>query len=193
MKTMAPTPHDNVLDVGASDVVGAGANALERLYPHPSRLTAAGLGEGSDFRAAFPAVAYRRIEANRPLPFTDFQFDIATSNDVLEHVGSVENQRAFLAELCRVGRRVFVAVPNRMFPVEHHTSIPLLHYTDLTFRLACSLLGRSEWTRAENLILMQHGRLAALVPRHVKAEVGYCGLRLGPFSSNLYLSIETQP
>jgi len=189
IKMMAPAPDDPILDIGVSDVVGDGANALERLYPFPDRITAAGLGEGTDFRAAFPPVTYRQIEANRPLPFADGQFAIATSNAVLEHVGSTENQRALLAEMCRVARRVFVTVPNRLFPVEHHTSIPFLHYTGPSFALACRLIGRSEWTLPENLILMSRGRLARLVPSGMNATTGHCGLRLGPFSSNLFLSL----
>ena len=84
-----PGRDDTILDVGVSDVVNDAANMLERKYPHPERITAAGLGEGDAFRAAYPKVTYRRIEANRPLPFADKAFDIAVSNAVLEHVGSV--------------------------------------------------------------------------------------------------------
>lgn len=189
MRMVSPAPTDTILDVGVSDVVGDGANALERLYPFAHRITAAGLGEGGDFRRTFPAVTYRQIEANRPLPFADGQFDIATSNAVLEHVGSPANQQALMAEMCRVARRVFVSVPNRFFPVEHHTSIPLLHFADAPFALACRILGKMEWTRPENLILMTRSRLSALAPRDRIATIGHCGVHLGPLSSNLFLSL----
>src|SRR5215469_16300383 len=99
-----PSPEDCILDVGVSDVIGAAANVLERRYPFPDRITAAGLGPGVDFQRAFPRVNYRRIIANQPLPFADASFEIVTSNAVLEHVGSAESQRRFLAELRRVGR-----------------------------------------------------------------------------------------
>ena len=39
-----PQPTTTVLDVGVSDVTTEGANVLERLYPHPAQITAAGLG-----------------------------------------------------------------------------------------------------------------------------------------------------
>ena len=186
----APRAQDPVLDVGVSDVIAPGANLLERLYPHPERITAVGLGAGGDFRAAHPQVTYRRIVANEPLPFADGAFAVAASNAVLEHVGSPEAQRAFVAELARVARKAFITVPHRFFPVEPHTNIPLLHFADATFALACRATGKSEWAAQQNLILMDRARLRSLVPPGCKAEIGATGLPLGPFSSNLYLYIE---
>ena len=119
---MRPSPSDRILDVGVSDVVNAGANFLERSYPHQGKITACGLGAGTEFQIAFPAVSYVRIEPNGRLPFDDGSFEIATSNAVLEHVGSAQNQRFFVSELCRVAARVFISVPNRLFPIEHHTA-----------------------------------------------------------------------
>jgi len=185
-----PEPHHTLIDVGVSDVVNDAANMLERKYPHPQRITAAGLGEAGDFRRAYPAVTYVRIEPNSPLPFADQAFDIATSNAVLEHVGSPRNQAAFVAELMRVARQVFISVPHRYFPVEHHTAIPLMHFWDRSFALACRWSGKSEWSDAANLILMSRGRLRALVPTGRKALIGRTGIPLGPFSSNLFLHID---
>ena len=183
-----PAPQDAIVDVGVSDVVNDAANMLERKYPHPEQITALGLGHGEDFRAAFPRVGYTRIAPNQRLPFPDDSFAIATSNAVLEHVGSARHQSFFVTELTRVARKVFITVPNRYFPVEHHTSIPLLHFHDGSFAFACRALGKSEWADETNLILMTRARLAALAPPD--AMIGYTGLRLGPFSSNMLLFID---
>jgi hypothetical protein len=182
-----PAPHDTILDVGVSDVVNDAANMLERKYPYPDRITALGLGVGDEFRAAFPQTSYTRIEPNRRLPFDDKSFAIATSNAVLEHVGSPSDQAFFVAELMRVACKIFVSVPNRYFPVEHHTAIPLLHFWDPTFAAACRWLGKDEWADEKNLILMAKDRLASLAP--TRAVIDYTGLRLGPFSSNLVLFV----
>ncbi len=187
LRILAPAPGARLLDVGVSDVVGDGANMLERLYPYPDRITAAGLGEGQDFRAAFPATRYVQIEPSQPLPFRDGEFDISCANAVLEHVGSPANQRAFILELARVAHRVFLTVPHRYFPVEHHTAIPLLHFTDPTFRMACKIIGKASWAEQKNLILMTRSLLASLCPPGVPRRIGTTGLPLGPFSSNLYL------
>jgi hypothetical protein len=90
--------------------------------------------------------------------------------------------------LCRVARRVFISVPNRYFPIEHHTALPLIHYNDAMFPIACWISGKSEWAQEENLILMSRRRLWQLAEQIEKsATVGLTGLPLGPFSSNLYL------
>lgn len=190
LRLCRPLPGESILDVGVSDVTGEAANVLERRYPHPERITAVGLGTAEAFRAAFPQVRYQQIEPNQPLPFPDGAFDIATSNAVLEHVGSPEHQRRFAAELLRVGRRVFITVPHRFFPVEHHTAIPFLHWTDAGFALACRLTGKESWNRPENLILMSRRRLAAAVPPGRRVEIGRTGILLGPCSANLYLYSE---
>jgi len=186
---MRPTAADRILDVGVSDVATDGANVLERSYALPHNITACGVGPGEAFKQAFPSVRYRQITPSAELPFADGSFDIATSNAVLEHVGSLERQLFFVRQMCRVARRVFISVPNRFFPVEHHTSIPLAHYQNAAFKLACRFAGKAEWSDERNLIFMTRKRLWQLAaPMSRSAAVGYTGLLLGPFSSNLYLA-----
>lgn len=180
-----PTDTSTILDVGVSDVLEDGANVLERRYPHPENITACGLGTAEAFQAAFPSTRYIQIKPNVPLPFGNAQFDIATCNAVLEHVGSEAAQAAMVAEMLRVARHVFISVPNRFFPVEHHTAIPLLHYTSPTFRAACAVLGKSKWTDPQNLILMSKPRLARSFG-NTPVHVSYTGIKMGPFSSNLF-------
>ena len=187
---MKPSPHDRILDVGVSDIINDGANVLERKYTHQGNITACGLGSGIEFQRAFPQATYVSIETNRPLPFADNAFDIATSNAVLEHLGSFQRQQTFVRELCRVASRVFITVPNRFFPVEHHTAVPIAHYEKNLFRIVCWVTGKSDWSREENLILMTRKRLWRVAARTNRSTaVGYTGLLLGPFSSNLYLAL----
>lgn len=187
VRLCAPTPDSRILDFGVSDVVTPGANLMERKYPNLEKITAVGLSNAADFRSAYPAVNYVRTEPYARLPFAEKHFDIATSNAVLEHMGSRQNQKFMVDELFRVARQVFITVPHRYFPVEHHTAIPLLHYWTPAFRIGCHILKKSDWTRDENLILMSRGRLRSLLPAGTSADIGMTGIRLGPLSSNLYL------
>jgi hypothetical protein len=55
--------------------------------------------------------------------------------------------------------------------------------------MACQAAGKEKWTREDQLRLMTTRRLAQVVPGSVASRLGYTGLRLGPFSSNIYLTM----
>ena len=179
-----PGADSTILDVGVTDVITDGANPIERHSPPPRQITAAGLAAGEGVAETYGLARYVQIEANARLPFEDKAFDIVTSNAVIEHVGSRAAQRAFVEELARVGRQVFISAPNRYFPVEHHTAIPLLHFWRPTFVMACTALGKTEWLSDDYLTLTSMKDLKVTRPA---ARFGYTGLGLGPFSSNLFM------
>src|SRR5262245_38646969 len=162
-----------------------GANFLKKLYPHPEQITRAGLGTGDAVRRSHPHMKFVRIARNAPLPFADGSFDITCSNAVLEHVGGSAQRVAFMKEHLRVAKAVFVTFPNRWFPVEHHTSIPLLHYWPRLFR---SLLkgGKFDyWTRVEQLDFLDRRAAEREWPLARKPRIMTTGLPLGPLSSNV--------
>ncbi|MFN8642742.1 MAG: methyltransferase domain-containing protein [Candidatus Binatia bacterium] len=85
------------------------------------------------------------LAEGRPLPFADRQFDVVFCNSAIEHVtlpkaacgqrrfrdagwvaASMRSQRAFAAEVRRVGKGYFVQTPHRAFPVEAHTWLPFV-------------------------------------------------------------------
>ncbi len=132
LSAMQPTAETTVVDVGVSDG-GYGedtygtANFFEALYPWPEQIVAVSTQHLTVFQEAFPLVTALRADG-RALPFLDDQFDIGFSNAVVEHLPDLESQRAFVSELCRVSRRVFVTTPNRRFPLDTHTLVPLAHW-----------------------------------------------------------------
>ncbi len=172
LELMRPTAESRVVDVGVSDSGfggGSGAEAthnfFEALYPWPARITAVSTQYLDRFQEAFPEVRCVRADG-RELPFADDEFDIGFSNAVVEHVGGEDDQRRFVAELCRVARRVFVTTPNRWFPVEVHTLLPVVHWLprrqrDPVYRL----LGKREGVGVE---LVSARRFRALFPPGVR-------------------------
>ena len=160
LEVMGPTRATTVLDVGVDEVSLGDAggqsgctthNLLEERYPWPERLTALGLHDGARFRERYPQIAYVQGDACA-LPFADGVFDVVHSNAVIEHVGGRERQEAFVREAVRVGRRVFVTTPNRWFPIEVHTRLPLVHWLpEGPAGRAYDLAGKS-WARENRLL-----------------------------------------
>ena len=171
LEELQPTPATTILDVGADELgfgEGGGCgtlNFLEEMYPWPERITALGLHEGVGFRERYPGIRYVQGDGCA-LPFADGEFDIVFSNAVVEHVGDRDRQRAMIAEAVRVGRRVFVTTPNRWFPVEVHTRLPLVHWLpDALSHRVYRLLGKGFAT--ENNLLSAR-ELASLFPGRVR-------------------------
>ncbi len=125
---MHPEAGDAILDIGVNtQEYSPTDNYLEKHYPFPKQITAMGLEDGQVFSKRYPLVTYQQIMAGAPLPCADQAFAIVYSNAVIEHVGNRAEQLFFLRELMRVGCRGYVTTPNRYFPVETHTRVPLLH------------------------------------------------------------------
>jgi len=60
--------------------------------------------------------------------FDRSDYDVIFSNSVIEHLGSLDNQRRMASEVLRMGLRYFVQTPNRYFPVEPHFLLPLFQF-----------------------------------------------------------------
>lgn len=185
MSELKPTSTTTILDIGASEHETREANFLEKLYPYPGNITCAGIGDGAEIRAANPAVNYIPIKPGQPLPFDDGSFDIAYSNAVLEHVGGPEQRRIFLKDTLRVARAVFMTVPNRWFPVEHHTGIPFLHYWPELFRRTLGGTRLDYWSHLENVDFLSIPLLRSEWPIPSPPRIVHTGIRLGSLSSNI--------
>jgi hypothetical protein len=186
MDEMHPLKNERILDIGTSDEIGNESNMLEQLYPWRKQLTCASLTDGNAILNAYPGVRHTKIKEGQPLPFDDQEFDIVYSNAVLEHVGTQENQKRFIQEMWRVGRRRFICVPNRLFPVEHHTCIPLINY--LPKNIFRSLLKGTKydlWSREENLNYISGREIASLCPEGASVVIFYTGIGFSIFNSNI--------
>jgi hypothetical protein len=143
-------------------------NFFEALYPWPERITAVSDVPLPNFAREFPSI--RCVTASgTDLPFEDDAFDVAFSNAVIEHVGDREEQRLFVEELGRVAPRVFVSTPNRWFPVETHTLVPLVHWLPRgAADRAMHALRRGNWDQLE---LLGKSELLALFPPRMNARI----------------------
>lgn len=188
MSTMRPDAGTTVLDVGVtSDERFRESNFFEQWYPYRNNITCVGTEDGSHLPQRYPGVTYRQVRAGDPLPFRTAEFDIVFSNAVVEHVGSRASQAAFVRELGRVGKRFFITTPDRRFPFEHHTGLPLLHYLPApAFRRILAGTRYAHWASESNLNILTARQLAALFPATAAVEIHQ--VRLLGVPSNLVAS-----
>lgn len=183
--------EDRILDVGVtSDDELEASNYLEAWYPHKDKVTACGIDDASFLETRYPGMKYVRADG-RNLPFEDGSFDVVHSSAVLEHVGSHEQQARFISELTRVARRtVFLTTPNRWYPVEFHSVLPLVHWLPPSmFRAVLRKVGHEMLSLEENLNLLGASDVKVLCEelglRHYRVD----SVSLLGWPSNLLLTI----
>jgi len=117
--TLRPTPRTRILDVG-------GTTFNWELLDSKLPVTLLNIdsyapgGRGNNYTAV--------QGSGTRLCFPDASFDIVFSNSVIEHVGSLDEQRQFASELRRVGRQIWVQTPARSFFFEPHLLAPFIHF-----------------------------------------------------------------
>jgi Methyltransferase domain len=139
LRTLSPSAGDRILDLGSED-----GRHIASVVPFRDNVVIADIDEAQLEQGrmlyGFETVL---LDENERLPFDDGEFDIVFCSSVIEHVtvpkervrdyatqesfasASYERQRRFAAEIERVGRRYFVQTPNKWFPIESHTWLPL--------------------------------------------------------------------
>jgi hypothetical protein len=192
IELLAPTARDKVLDLGVTpDDSLPESNLFDALYPHRHNLVAASIEDAKLLETRYPGLRFVRI-APGPLPFRDDEFDILFCSAVLEHVGTREQQALFMSEATRVARRVFMTTPNKGFPIDFHTLLPLLHWLPQRWhQAALRAVGHEFLARTENLNLVGAADLAAICPP--SAAWSLHRIRLLGFTSNLVLVGQRKP
>jgi SAM-dependent methyltransferase len=167
-----PAADRRVLDVGVTcDDTFPESNYFERWYPHKHMITCVGTENAAHLESKYPGVKFLAVKPGEPLPFRDKEFDVVFSNAVVEHAGGEAGQRAFISELCRVGRSFFITTPYRFFPVEHHTGLPLLHFLPRRWHRWC-LRGRYRyWADEKNLRLLGKEDFRRLFPPGIEPQI----------------------
>lgn len=191
MKYINPDADDKILDAGVAPIKGiAGVktvtnNFFEVLYPYTDHITATSIEDASNLEHIFKGITFVKTEPYRT-PFADKQFDAVFCSAVVEHTGSREQQRAFIREYCRVGKKFFFTTPNRWFPVEGHSALPLIHWLPpQCFRRVLKILGKEALADESILNLLTEKEFKELFPRNVKLRI--IRIRTVGFVSNLII------
>lgn len=186
--------RDTILDIGAtSDQSYDHSNYLAAWYPHKDCITSVGIDDASHLESLYPGLTF--IRANGlALPFPDNSFDYVHCAAVIEHVGNRSSQTRLIREAVRVVRKcALITTPNRWFPVEFHTVLPLVHWLPPSvFRRWLRATSREFFASQENLNLLSAGQI-----RNMVSDLGFefelRGVRLLGLISNLLLVVRKRP
>ena len=182
---------DSVIDVGATaDSKKDSSNFFEKTYPYPERVTALSNQDASWMTEEWPGLKFVQGDALN-MPFDDGAFDLAFSSAVIEHVGSRVNQAAFIRECVRVSKKyVFITTPNRYYPIELHTVLPIIHWLPpRVFRRILKGLGKSFFASEDNLNLLSKRDIAAMMDTIKGVRYSIDTIRFLGFESNILLTI----
>jgi hypothetical protein len=117
-----PTADTRILDVGGDEGTWHLYHELTGVLP---RVTVLNLSPS--YKPADPRVSWLYGDA-RTLPFGPGDFDLVYSNSVIEHVGTLEQQRRMADEIRRLAAPYWVQTPNRRFFLEPHLVAPLAQF-----------------------------------------------------------------
>lgn len=174
----------NVLDVGVTpDTSLVESNFFEKLYPYKSKITGVSVENIDVLKKIYPEANFITIGKGK-LPFENSQFDVAFSSAVIEHVGDYIDQKNFIQEIVRVSKKFFFTTPNRWYPVEFHTMLPLIHW--LPRRLHQRFLkafGYGFLSKTENLNLLTVNKIKKMMP--ASCEYYICKVKFLGLCSNL--------
>jgi ubiquinone/menaquinone biosynthesis C-methylase UbiE len=144
--------------------------------------------EFKDFNKHYPKVKLI-FGDGKNLDFPDNYFDIVFCNAVVEHVGEYQEQKKFIHEICRVGKKIFVATPNYWFPLDAHTLIPFAHWLPQKIKgKIYKMFGREYWADINHLNLLTAKDFISLFLENFKVKL-YKQKILG-FTSNLIAIVE---
>lgn len=122
-----------------------------------------------------PGVLLTTLVADgRNLPFDAHSFDWVFSNAVIEHVGAWPQQQRFASEIRRVASRgYFVTTPNKFFPIEPHTMLPLYQFLPVPIQKKVAPFSPGYLREYEEINLISRTQMKSLFPEARILPIGF--------------------
>tara|TARA_B100001057_G_C22860949_1_gene954491 strand:+ start:1696 stop:2388 length:693 start_codon:yes stop_codon:yes gene_type:complete len=189
-KSVSAIEKYSVLDVGTTDIVNNYENIFIQKYPFKEKITCLSNQKLILIKNEYPEIK-TQVGDGRKMNFNDNCFDVVHSNATLEHVGNHSNQLQLIKECYRVSKKfVFIQTPNRFFPLDFHTKLPLIHFLPGTIhRFLLKILGLSFYSDINNLNLVSKKNLLEFLTKLNIKNFKIVEHKLFGFVSNLILII----
>lgn len=190
-ETFSIGPATRILDLGSEDG-SAIASVIAGTRAQPGNVYIADIDEKrvQEGKRRYGFVPVTIPESGR-LPFDDGYFDIVYCSSVIEHVTVDKNdawaltsgaefrqraekrQREFAREIRRLGKSYYVQTPNKWFPIESHTWLPLVGFLPRSWQIKIISLSNRYWIKrtSPDWLLLTATEMRALFPEaEIRAE-----------------------
>lgn len=160
------------------DLGGGPASFFAGMFPRPQQVILVDVDHNKVYQASQKQPALLAIVADgRHLPLADHSVDVTVCNSVIEHL---DDPGSLALEIRRVSRSYFLQMPNKRFPLELHSFIPIPFYNLIPWawlrRLACKMFGANfEYVSSVHYLTEQE--LKALFPKALIAYERTLGLK----------------
>tara|TARA_B100000989_G_scaffold298905_1_gene290935 strand:+ start:33458 stop:34147 length:690 start_codon:yes stop_codon:yes gene_type:complete len=156
--------RSEVLDIGAVNLDDDHENVFINNYYFKPKLNCLSNQELPLVKKKFPEINII-LGDGRNMNLKDNIFDIVHCNATLEHVGDFKNQIQFVKECIRVSKKfVFIQTPNKNYPLEFHTKIPLIHYLPCKiYKKILIALGLNFFADVNNLNLLTKKKIIKIM------------------------------
>ncbi|OGT45945.1 MAG: hypothetical protein A3E83_02580 [Gammaproteobacteria bacterium RIFCSPHIGHO2_12_FULL_41_20] len=161
LKEFPENTFNQVLDVGVTaEKNSISSNFFEKYFPNKNKIIAFSTQDASFLEKIYTGLIFKMGDVKKS-PFRDGEIDIVFSSAVIEHVGSLNNQKQMLAECYRIAKKgVFITTPNRWYPVDLHTILPLIHWLPKKLhRIILKMIGLPFYSTEKNLNLLDENNL----------------------------------
>ncbi|AFY78054.1 methylase involved in ubiquinone/menaquinone biosynthesis [Pleurocapsa sp. PCC 7327] len=139
---------------------------------------------------------YQFVEADacELLDLADNSFDIAFSNGVIEHVGSLARQKAFAKTVRRLAPSYWIQTPSMWFPIEAHCNLPFWWFYPPSLKNAWIRRWQRQgqefkWKQMSETQVLSLGRLKTLFPEAKVYTEYVAGF---PKSYSMYVPIQKE-
>ena len=147
--------NTNIIDVGTTPILDEHENIIFHHYKWKKNITGFSNQDCSILKKVFKESNFILGDA-RDIKLKDNSFDISFCSATIEHIGSYLNQKKLISELIRISKNnIFITTPNRNFPMDFHTKLPLVHLLPKSIhRKILSFFGLKYFAEEKNLNLL---------------------------------------
>lgn len=183
--------NESLLDVGTAPTIDVNHNLILQKLKNNKHISCLSDVDCNILKEVYPNVKEFLIGTGINIKLNSNTYDVVYSSATIEHVGSFENQLLFVSECFRLSKRaVFITTPNRYFPLDFHTKIPLIHYLPKkVHRFILRLFGLNFYSKESNLNLLSISDLIYICNKLEIKNYKIVRYKLFNITSNLILYI----